>query len=130
MSYAIRNLREVEDSAPKYGFGDTQEAHFARHELGAERTGLSFHVVKPGQRQGFAHRHGEAEEIYVVVRGSGRMRLDDEVVEVGPMDAIRVAAPVARCFEAGDEGLDVLAFGTHHENDTEMITDQVWVAGA
>jgi uncharacterized cupin superfamily protein len=130
MSYALRNLREVEDSAPKFGFGEIQEARFARRELGAQRTGLSLHVVKPGRRQGFAHRHGEAEEIYVVIAGHGRMRLDDEVVDVGPMDAIRVAAPVARAFEAGPDGLEVLAFGTHHDDDTEMIMDEVWAAGA
>ena len=63
MNFTIKNLREVEDSAPKFGFGERQEAHFAHGELDAETTGFSYHVVKPGQRQGFAHRHDKAEEV-------------------------------------------------------------------
>jgi hypothetical protein len=51
------------------------------------------------------------------------MKLDDEVIEVGPMDAIRVAPKVTRAFEAGPEGLELLVFGTHHEGDAEMVQD-------
>jgi mannose-6-phosphate isomerase-like protein (cupin superfamily) len=126
MSYTIKNLREVEDVAPKHGFSEVQEAHFARRDLGAEGTGLAFHVVKPGQRQAFAHRHQQAEEIYVVLGGGGRVKLDDEVRDVGPMDAIRVAPEVARAFEAGDEGLELLVFGPHHESDGEIIREDFW----
>src|SRR4051812_28251459 len=79
VSYTIKNLRDVEDSAPKFGFESTQEAHFAQADLEAQDTGCSFHVVKPGRRQGFAHRHEAAEEVYVVVSGSGRIKLDDEI---------------------------------------------------
>jgi mannose-6-phosphate isomerase-like protein (cupin superfamily) len=123
MSYTIKNLRDVEDSAPKFGFSELQEARFAWRELDAERTGLAFHRVKPGRRQGFAHRHHEAEEIYVILSGQGRMKLDDEVIDVGPLDAIRVAPDVLRAFEASDEGLELLAFGTHHEGDGEIDHD-------
>ena len=72
MSHSIKNLREVHDVAPDAGFGDVQEARFARGDLEAEDTGLAYHVVKAGKRQAFAHRHDEAEEIYVVLSGSGR----------------------------------------------------------
>lgn len=123
MSYSIKNLRAVEDAAVQYGFSDRQEARFARGDLGAEATGLSYHVIKPGQRQPFAHRHEHAEEIYVILSGTGRMKLEDEIIDVGPLDAIRVAPQVARAFEAGAEGLRVLAFGTHHAGDSEMIQD-------
>src|SRR5437660_155342 len=99
MSYTIKNLREVENVAPKFGFEAVQEARFAHHELDAESTGLAFHIVKPGCRQAFAHRHEQAEEIYVVLSGSGRVKLDDEVREVRQMDAIRVAPAVTRSFE-------------------------------
>jgi mannose-6-phosphate isomerase-like protein (cupin superfamily) len=121
MSYSIKNLREVEDSAVQHGFSEMQEARFARGDLDAEATGLAYHVVRPGKRQAFAHRHKEAEEVHVILSGSGRMKLDDEVIEVGPMDAIRVAPGVTRAFEGGPEGLELLVFGPHHAGDTEMV---------
>lgn len=126
MSYTIKNLREVQDMAPKFGFDAVQEARFPGRDLGAAATGLAFHVVKPGQRQAFAHRHQEAEEIYVVLSGRGRMKLDAEITEVGPLDAIRVAPQVARAFEAYDEGLELLAFGPRHEGDGEILREDFW----
>jgi mannose-6-phosphate isomerase-like protein (cupin superfamily) len=129
MSYSIKNLREVEDVAPKHGFSEVQEARFAREDLGAENTGLAFHIVRPGQRQAFAHRHDEAEEIYVILSGSGRVKLEDEINDVRPMDAIRVAPKVARAFEAGDDGLELLAFGPHVARDGEIIKEDFWGDG-
>jgi mannose-6-phosphate isomerase-like protein (cupin superfamily) len=126
MSYTIKNLKQVEDSAPKFGFSETQEAHFARQDLDAETTGLSYHVVKPGKRQGFAHRHDETEEVYVVLSGRGRMKLDDEIVNIEPYDAIRVAGPVWRAFEAGDEGLELLAVGWHNADDRGDMQHDFW----
>jgi mannose-6-phosphate isomerase-like protein (cupin superfamily) len=120
MSYTIKNLRQTTDSAPKFGLGELGEAHFPREELGAEATGLAYQVLKPGKRQAFGHSHEEAEEVYVVLSGGGRMRLDDEIVEIGALDAIRVAPSVKRAFEAGDDGLELLAFGAHHEKDGEL----------
>jgi mannose-6-phosphate isomerase-like protein (cupin superfamily) len=126
VSYTIKNLREVEDSAPKFGFEDTQEAHFAQGDLDAKDTGVSFHVVKPGCRQGFAHRHEAAEEVYVVIAGSGRVKLDAEVAAIGTLDAIRVAPTVARAFEAGPDGLELVAFGPHHAGDGEILQEDFW----
>lgn len=128
MSYTIKNLRQVEDSAVKFGYSETQEARFARRDLEAEATGLSYHVVKPGKRQGFGHRHNEAEEIYVVLSGGGRVKLDDEVVDVEAYDAIRVAPQVGRAFEAGDEGLELLALGAHHGDDRGDLLQDFWNA--
>jgi uncharacterized cupin superfamily protein len=121
--YAKKNLREVEDFAPKHGFGERQEARFAGEALECEQVGISLQRVKPGQRQGFGHRHGEDEEIYVVLSGSGRVKLDKESVELGPMDAVRVAPEVARSFEAGGDGLELIAFGTHRAEDAELVPD-------
>ncbi len=123
MSYTQKNLRDVTDSAPEFGFSELQEARFSTQDLEAENTGLSYHVLRSGKRQGFGHRHEEAEEIYVVLSGSGRIKLDDELVEVGPMDAIRVGPKVTRAFEADDEGLEILAFGPRHEGDGEIVQD-------
>jgi mannose-6-phosphate isomerase-like protein (cupin superfamily) len=123
MSYSKKNLREVEDFAPKAGFGEVQEAHFANDDLETEGTGLAYHVVKPGQR-GLAHRHDQAEEVYVVLSGSGRVKLDDEIEEIGPLDAIRIAPTVIRAFEAGPDGLELVVFGPRHHGDGEVL--QAW----
>jgi quercetin dioxygenase-like cupin family protein len=123
MSYTIRNLREVEDLAAKHGFGETQEARFPRGDLEAQSTGVAYLVLRPGKRQPFAHRHNEAEEIYVVLAGGGRIKLDDDVIELRPLDSIRMAPGVTRALEAGPDGLEVLAFGPRHENDAEMVQD-------
>lgn len=126
MSYTIKNLREIEDIAPKFGFDEVQEARFPRTDLGSESIGLAFHRVKPGKRQAFAHRHEQAEEIYVVLSGSGRIKLNDEVCEIGEMDAIRVAPEVLRAFEAGPDGLELLVFGPRHPGDGEVLSEDFW----
>jgi mannose-6-phosphate isomerase-like protein (cupin superfamily) len=126
MGYTIKNLREVEDMAAAQGFGEVMEARFAHGDLDAERTGVSLHRVKPGKRQAFAHRHKEMEEIYVVVSGSGRVKLDDQIEEVGPLDAIRIGPSVTRALEAGDEGLEILAFSPRAKGDAEIVEDFSW----
>jgi uncharacterized cupin superfamily protein len=119
------NLREIEDSAAKHGVSDSQEARFPREQLGAEQTGLNYLTVKPGRREAFAHKHRTAEEVYVVLAGSGRVKLDDELVDLAPLDAVRVAPGTTRSFEAGDDGLQVLVFGPRVEGDGELV-DGFW----
>jgi mannose-6-phosphate isomerase-like protein (cupin superfamily) len=119
--FTHKKLTEVKDSAPQFGYDDVMEARFAREDLGAEQTGVSHHRIKAGQRQGFGHRHEEDEEIYVILRGSGLMKLGDEVIEVEELDAIRISPEVMRAVEAGDDGLEYLAFGTHREGDGEVV---------
>ena len=118
--FAKKNLNDVEDSAVKHGFSETQMARFANADLGCETIGLALEGVKPGKRQAFGHRHEADEEVYVIIEGSGAMRLGEETIEVGPLDAIRVAPGVWRAFEAGPDGLQILAFGTHTEGDGEI----------
>jgi mannose-6-phosphate isomerase-like protein (cupin superfamily) len=120
-SYTHKNVADVADSAPGFGFAETQESRFGRKEVDAERTGFTHHYFKPGSRQPFGHRHEQAEEVYFVLSGSGRMKLDDEIVELQPRDIVRVSPSVMRAFEAGDEGLEVVAFGTHHPGDGEVV---------
>ena len=126
MSYTVKNLRESEDLAAKAGFGEMQEARFPAGDLEAEATGLGLISVKPNKRQPFAHRHNEAEEIYVVIRGSGKLKLDDELVEVRELDAVRIDPSVARSAEAGPEGLELLAFGPRHQGDAEILEGDFW----
>src|SRR5215211_2583050 len=85
MKYAKKNLRDVQDSAVQHGLTMTQEARFPQRDLGAEQTGMNFLIVKPGQREAFAHRHRSAEEIYVVLAGTERVKLDEELVELAPL---------------------------------------------
>src|SRR3954449_11674696 len=121
MSYAKKNLRDVKDSAAEHGLSAHQEARFPQQDLGAEQTGMNFLTVKPGRREAFAHRHRTAEEIYVVLAGSGRVQLDDDLVDLAPLDAVRVGPGVVRSFEAGADGLQVLIFGPHVEGDAEVV---------
>ena len=123
MSHTIFNLRESEDMAVKYGFSDAQEARFPWRDLDAESTGVALLKIKPGQRQPFAHHHDQAEEIYVVLSGNGVVKLGDETFELKEMDAVRIAPWVVRSLKAGPDGLEVLAFGPHHENDAESVED-------
>jgi mannose-6-phosphate isomerase-like protein (cupin superfamily) len=126
MDYTIKNLTAIQDLAPKFGFDTVQEARFPREELGAETVGLALLRVKPDKRQAFAHRHEQAEEVYVVLAGSGRVKLGDDVHELQPLDAIRVAPRVARAFAAGPDGLQLLVFGPRHAGDGEIIKDEFW----
>lgn len=120
-AYTHMKLTDVKDSAPEFGMDDVQEARFAKGDLDAERTGVSHHRLKPNQRTPFGHKHENAEEVYVVISGSGRMKLDDEIIEVETLDAIRVSPEVIRAFEAGPEGVEVLAMGARHDGDGEVI---------
>ena len=126
MSYTIKNLREIDDMAAEQGFGEAQEARFAHGDLESEQSGISLQRVKPGKRHAFAHRHEKAEEIYVVLSGSGRVKLDDAVEELKPLDAIRVGPEVTRAFEAGDDGLELLAFSPRMQGDAEIVEDFSW----
>src|SRR3954469_24979189 len=101
--YTIKNLRDdVEDSAVAFGYSPALEARFARDVLGLQQSGLSYQRLAPNERSPFAHRHAGEEEIYVVVDGSGRARLGDEVRDIRTWDAIRVGPRTTREFEAGD----------------------------
>jgi mannose-6-phosphate isomerase-like protein (cupin superfamily) len=124
--HTLINLTDVEDAAPANGFGARWEARVARDRLDAEQTGLTHFRLRPGKRSPFSHRHSRAEEIYVILRGTGRVKLDDEFVDVGTLDAVRVGPQVARAFEAGPDGLEFIAFGPHFEADGEPI-DDAWV---
>ena len=121
--YALVQLRELDDSAATGGFGELMEARFARDALGGERIGLSLQRIKPGVRGPVAHRHETDEEVYVVVAGSGRAAVEGSVIELRPWSALRVPAGSARSFEADDDGLEFLAFGTHTEGDGGEFVD-------
>jgi quinol monooxygenase YgiN/mannose-6-phosphate isomerase-like protein (cupin superfamily) len=127
--YTLVNLEDVEDMAPRFGFGDQGEARFANRPLGAVSTGLSHQRVRPDVRQAFGHRHQHAEEVFVVLAGGGKVKIDDEIRDVGPLDAIRIAPGSSRAFEAGPDGLEFVVFGPHHTGDA-VIDSNFWPSDA
>jgi mannose-6-phosphate isomerase-like protein (cupin superfamily) len=103
MSYEIVNLKEIDDAAQKFGLSPELEARFA--------AGFSYQRLAPNFRIPFGHKHAEQEEVYVLVSGGGRVKLDDEVVEVKQWDAVRVPKDTMRNFEAGPDGAEIVVFG-------------------
>ena len=120
--FTKRNLRtEVDDQAPKFDMPAELEARFARRPLGGETLGLSLMTLAPGFRIPFGHKHPHQEEVYVVVRGSGRIKVEDEVVDLSQWDAIRLDRDTMRDVEAGPDGIEFLAFGAGDDpTDAEL----------
>jgi quinol monooxygenase YgiN/mannose-6-phosphate isomerase-like protein (cupin superfamily) len=121
--YTLRNIAEAEDQAAKYGYGEMGESRFVSDDLEAARTGVSHQVLRPGKRQMFAHRHHRAEEVYVVLSGGGRARIEDELVDLRPLNALRISPEQTRAFEAGPDGLELLVFGPRLRGDAEVVPD-------
>ena len=124
-SFTKKNLRtDVENQAPKFDMPDELEARFARTPLGGKTLGLSLMSLAPGFRIPFGHKHPHQEEVYVVVRGSGRVKVEDEVVELSEWDAVRIDEDTMRNVEAGPDGIEFLAFGAGDDpTDAELASD-------
>lgn len=105
--FAVKNLLEIDDAVDS----PEVEARFSRKFLDSAQLGISLFRYAPGFTAKDGHRHEVQEEAYVVVGGSGRIKLDDEVIELRPWDVVRVAPAVVRGFEAGPDGLEVIAIG-------------------
>ena len=120
--YTHLNLRDdVEDQAKKHGM-EGLESRFARNPLGLEKSGVSYYKLEPDYRLPFGHTHEEQEEVYVVIRGSARIKVDDEIVELGELDAIRFDTGTMRQVEAGPDGVEYVAFGAGTDpRDAEMV---------
>lgn len=120
--YTLRNLKDdVENSADAYGMGPDLETRFGRKPLEVEGGGFSYQRMAPNYVLPFGHRHGNHEEVYVVLAGSGQAKLEDEVRELRQWDALRVTPSVARGFTAGPEGMELLVIGFGEAGDAEMI---------
>jgi mannose-6-phosphate isomerase-like protein (cupin superfamily) len=122
-TYTKKNLRsDVENQAPKFDMPSEMQARFGRTALGGETLGLSLMTLAPGFRIPFGHKHVGQEEVYVVVRGSGRVKVEDEIVDVAEWDAIRFDKDTMRNVEAGPDGIEYLAFGVGEDpRDAEMV---------
>lgn len=122
-NFTKTRVDDLEDLAAARGAGEIGESRFARTHLSSTQTGLAFHRLNANKRQPFGHAHEQAEEVFYVLKGSGRVRLDDEIIELTERDILRVAPTVKRRFEAGDDGLEFVAFGQHFEGDGELLPD-------
>jgi mannose-6-phosphate isomerase-like protein (cupin superfamily) len=123
--YTIKNLREdVEDAAPKFGMSPDVEARFDR-QLCANMA-VSFQHLAPDVRLPFGHRHREQEEVYVVLEGSGRVRVGEDERDVRKWDAVRVGSDTMRSFEAGPDGLTLLAVGAPRTDENDAELEQGW----
>jgi quercetin dioxygenase-like cupin family protein len=124
--YTKANLRrDVEDAAPQFGMAPAIEARFAHDALGCTVTGVSYQRLEPNARVPFGHAHQEQEEIYLVLAGGGQVKLDADVVELAPLDAVRIAPATVRAVEAGPDGIEYVVFGAPRgeRNDAEMIPE-------
>ena len=121
--FTIANLMELENAA---GRRTSQiDARFGRSHLDSEHLGVSYFRYEPGYRSATGHSHKEQEEAYVVVNGSGKVKLDDEVRDVQRWDVVRVAPHVVRAFEAGPDGLELIVVGSDRPEggDGTMVSD-------
>jgi mannose-6-phosphate isomerase-like protein (cupin superfamily) len=110
--FTLRNIKEdLEDIGPGFDGAPGLEFRAATKPLQLEKAALSYQSVPPGCRFPYGHTHATQEEVYVVVRGSGRIKLDDEIVELREWDAVRVPPGTWRGYEAGPEGLEILVVG-------------------
>ncbi len=124
--YAIINLKDIEDSAGERAPG--VEARFARKHIDSEHLGVTYIRYEAGVRSPMAHSHREQEEAYVVIAGSGRVRLGDEIREVRQWDVVRVSPATVRAFEAGADGLEIIAVGSDRpEGGDGVMAETAWI---
>jgi quercetin dioxygenase-like cupin family protein len=123
-----RNFDDLADRSPA---DVPMRWRFSRNAIHSSQVGVSRFTYEPGARMPFGHGHREQEEVYVVVSGSGRAKLDDKLIELAQWDVLRVAPPVIRAFEAGPDGLEVICVGgpTPNGGDSERFED-FWPADA
>jgi mannose-6-phosphate isomerase-like protein (cupin superfamily) len=121
--YTIINLKDVEDSVGERAPG--VEGRFGRKHLDSEHLGVSYFHYAPGFRAPIGHHHREQEEVYVVVGGSGRILLDDEVRGLRQWDVVRVSPTVVRALEAGSDGLEVIAIGSDRPEEGDGVQAEV-----
>ena len=124
--YTHLNLKEAEDQAPQFGLEDNLEFRMARVPLGLENSGISYLRVAPGFRLPFGHKHKNQEEIYVLVDGGARMKIEDEIRELQRWDAVRVHKDTMRSMEAGDQGAEFLIVGAPNTGPGDAEIVQAW----
>src|SRR4051794_19564367 len=109
-NYTVKNINDLDNAAKQFGI-EGMEARFARKAMDLKKFGFSVQKLTPNFRQGFAHTHANQEEVYLVLRGSGRIKVEDDIVDLKEWDAIRVPPGVTRQIESGADGMELIAIG-------------------
>jgi len=124
--YTKVNLKEVEDQAVRFGLAPNVEFRMGRVPLELEHSGLSYQRLAPNFRLPFGHKQKHQEEVYVLVGGSARMKLEDEIVELRQWDAVRVPSATTRGAEAGPEGAEFLVVGAPNTGPGDADVENDW----
>jgi mannose-6-phosphate isomerase-like protein (cupin superfamily) len=125
--YTLKNLKEdVEDSAVEYGLSPALETRFAREPLETESTAISYLRLAPGERVPWGHTHKQQEEVYVVVNGSGRVKLDEDLVDLKQWDAVRIPPETMRNVEGGSDGIELILIGAPNVGSGDAEITQGW----
>jgi mannose-6-phosphate isomerase-like protein (cupin superfamily) len=124
--YTVLKVADVEDQGPNFGLEGKMEARFLRVDLGCEECGVTYLRLAPGFRIPFGHTHKVQEEVYVLVSGSARIKLEDEIHELAPWSAVRMSKDVTRGLEAGPEGAEFILVGAPHTGPGDAIIEQGW----
>ena len=120
MPFTLKNIKEdLKDLGPGFDGPPDLEFRAATNALALEQAALSYQRLPPGSRFPYGHTHETQEEVYVVLRGSGRMKVDDEIVELKGWDAARVPPGTWRGYEAGPAGLELLVVGAPNLGDDQ-----------
>jgi mannose-6-phosphate isomerase-like protein (cupin superfamily) len=127
-AYTKLNIEEVEDSAPGFGLAPGLEARFGRRPLESEIVAVSRETLAPNFRVPFGHRHRDQEEVYLVLRGSGRIKIEDEILDLHEGDLVRLGRGTWRCTEAGPDGMAYLAVGAPVSDEDDSEIEQGWWA--
>jgi mannose-6-phosphate isomerase-like protein (cupin superfamily) len=126
-AFTVTSFNDIENPNPN----PEREAKFARSRIGSEHLGVSYFRYGPNFRSNLGHSHREQEEVYVVISGSGRVKLDDEIVDLKQWDIVRVSPPVVRAFEGGPEGMELIIAGADRpEGGDGVRVDDFWPADA
>jgi len=125
-SYTHLNLKEVEDQAPKFDMSPDLEFRSARVPLEMENAGMSYLRVAPNFRVPFGHHHNVQEEVYVLLNGSAKLKLDDEVIDLKPLDAVRIDRETMRTIEGDTDGAELIAFGAPNAGPGDGPMTQGW----
>lgn len=124
-AYTITRFTEAPDVMGDY----PGEMRFLTRPLGSEQVAVTYRRMPPqtGGKGSYGHRHRTQEEIYVVMSGRLQFKLDDEIVDVDPCTAVRVAAETARSvWNDGPEEVELIIVSTRTEDlraDVERVPD-------
>ena len=124
--YTVLKVSEVDDQGPNFGLEGKMEARFMRVDLGCENCGVTYLRIAPNFRIPFGHRHKVQEEVYMLVSGSARIKVEDEVHDLEPWTAVRMSKDTNRGLEAGPEGAEFVLVGAPNTGPGDAITEQGW----